>query len=228
MVKLMPISNWPINDRPREKLLQQGEQNLTDAELIAIFLKTGTRGKTAMDLARELLTNAGGLRNLLRQSSHELLQNKGLGHAKYAALMAAIELGRRYLNEPVPVGEVLNSSIKTLRFISAQLREHRNEIFACAFLDTQFRLISFEKLFEGTVHSTHVYPREIVKRGLAHNAAKIILAHNHPSGEASPSQADKDTTELVKEALGFVDIALIDHIIIGHPGYYSFAEDDNL
>jgi DNA repair protein RadC len=228
MVKLMPISDWPIADRPREKLLQKGEQTLTDAELIAIFLQTGTRGKTALDIARGLLTEHGDLKTLLRLPAHTLLQSTGLGHAKYAALKAAIELGRRFLNDSLPVGEVLNSSQKTLRFMAAELREHHNEVFACAFLDNQCRLLSFEKLFEGTVHSTHVYPREIVKRGLAHNAAKIILAHNHPSGHASPSQADKDTTRLIKEAVALVDIDIIDHIIIGNPGHFSFADEGEL
>ena len=220
----MPISDWPIPDRPREKLLQKGEQTLTDAELIAIFLQTGTRGKTALDIARDLLTQHGGLKRLLRLPAQILLQSPGLGQAKYAALKAAIELGRRYLNDQPPLGEVLNSSQKTQRFLTAELREHTNEIFACAFLDSHLRLISFEKLFEGTVHSTHVYPREIVKRGLAHNAAKIILAHNHPSGHATPSQADKDTTRLIKDALALVDIEITDHIIVGNPGHFSFAE----
>jgi DNA repair protein RadC len=228
MVKLMPISNWPMADRPREKLLQKGEQSLTDAELVAIFLQSGTRGKTALDIARELLITHGGLKNLLRLPAPELLQNTGLGYAKYAALRAAIELGRRYLNEQPTRGEVLNSSQKTLRFVAAELREHSNEVFACAFLDNHCRLISFEKLFEGTVHSTHVYPREIVKRALVHNAAKIILAHNHPSGHAAPSQADRETTQVVKEALAMVDIVLIDHVIIGNPGTYSFADENKM
>lgn len=224
MVKLMPISDWPIADRPREKLLQKGEQSLTDAELIAIFLQTGTRGKTALDIARELLTQHGDLKNLLRLPLQKMLQSTGLGRAKYAALKAAIELGRRYLNEQLPQGEILNSSHKTLRFIAAELREHTNEVFACAFLDSHFRLISFEKLFEGTVHTTHVYPREIVKRAIFHNAAKIILAHNHPSGHATPSQADKDTTRLIKEAVALVDMEIVDHVIIGNPGHFSFAD----
>lgn len=225
MVKHMPISNWPITDRPREKLLSKGEQNLTDAELIAILIQTGIRGKSALDIARELLIQHGSLKHLLRLPPKKLLQNNGLGRAKYATLLAAIELGRRYLNEPLPQGETLNSSQKTRRFIAAALREHSNEVFACAFLDTQLRLISFEKLFEGTIHSTHVYPREIVKRGLAHNAANLILAHNHPSGHTTPSQADKETTKLVKEALALVDINIVDHIIIGNPGHFSFADE---
>lgn len=228
MVKLIPISDWPIADRPREKLLQKGAQNLTDAELIAIFLQTGTRGKTALDIARELLTIHKDLKSLLNLPPQALLHSPGLGKAKYAALKAAIELGKRYFNDAPPIGEILNSSQKTLRFMSAELREHPNEVFACAFLNNHFRLISFEKLFEGTVHSTHVYPREIVKRGLAHNAAKIILAHNHPSGHATPSEADKDTTALVKDAVALVDIILVDHIIIGNPGHYSFAENGTL
>lgn len=220
----MRITDWPFEDRPREKLLSKGEKALTDAELIAIFLKTGTRGKTALDMAKELLMEYGSLKKLLRAPPHLLNAKPGMGKAKYASLLAALELGRRYLNDNLNVGEVLNSSQATQSFLIHCLREHSNEVFACLFMDTHFRLISYEELFHGTIHSAIVYPREIVRRGLAHNAAKIILAHNHPSGRPQPSAADKDTTLLIKQALSLVDMEVVDHIIVGNPGSFSFAE----
>lgn len=224
----MTINQWPKEDRPREKLLQKGEQALTDAELIAIFLNSGTRGKTALDIAKQLLTEYGSLKKLLRATPNELLQKPGVGSAKYAMIKAALELGRRYLQTPVQIGATLNSSSKTQLFLADRLREHVNEVFACLFLDNHFRLISFEELFFGTINQTSIYPREIVRRGLAHNAAKIILAHNHPSGQPTPSRADKEVTDLIKQALALVDMEVVDHIIIGNPGFYSFAMDGNI
>jgi len=220
----MPIHDWPIDDRPREKLLRKGEQVLSDAELIAIFLQTGTRGKTALDIARDLLAHYGNVKSLLRTPPATLLATSGVGQAKYALLKAAIELGRRYLYADLPVGIALNNSHKSLQFLTDSLREHVNEVFACVFLDNHYRLLSYEELFKGTIHTTHIYPREIIKRGLAHNAAKIILAHNHPSGRALPSEADKEATRLIKNALAMVDIDIVDHLIIGNPGHFSFAE----
>jgi len=220
----MPITDWPISDRPREKMLQKGEEALTDAELVAIFLKTGTYGKTALDLARELLAQYGSLKALLTSPLTQLAKTHGLGEAKCLTLKAAAELGRRYVHENIPSGAILNSSQQTRLFLAGHLRHQTNEVFACIFMDTHFRLLSFEKLFEGTIHSAHIYPREIVKRGLMHNAAKIILAHNHPSGLPTPSQADKEATELIKQALSLVDIDVVDHLIIGNPGDFSFAD----
>ena len=220
----MPISDWPLEDRPREKLLKQGERALTDTELIAIFLKTGTRGKTALDIARELLIEHGSLKKLLRLPPPLLMQTPGIGNTKYATLKAAVELGRRYLAEHLPLGETLNSSRATQQFLADRLRDHTNEVFACLFMDNHFRLLGFEELFQGTIHSAAIYPREIVRRGLTHNAAKIILAHNHPSGRPAPSQADKEVTELIKQALSLIDIEVVDHIIIGDPDNFSFAE----
>jgi DNA repair protein RadC len=220
----MSIANWPQEDRPREKLIIQGEQNLTDAELIAIFLKTGLRGKTALDLAKELLHEYGNLKKLLRAPCQSLIKKPGIGRAKYSTLKAALELGRRYVHENPPLGSVLNSSRMTQQFLTQRLREHNNEVFACIFMDNHFRLLCFEKLFYGTINETSIYPREILRRGLIHNAAKVILAHNHPSGNPAPSQADKEITLLIKQALSLVDIDVIDHIIIGDPENFSFAE----
>ncbi len=220
----MPIKDWPQEDRPREKLLHKGEKALTDAELVAIFLNSGTKGKTAVDIAKELLTEFGSLKKLLRSSAQTLMNQKGLGKVRYILLKAAVELGRRYLNEQISARTVLNNSRVTQRFLSDHMRENSNEVFACLFMDNHLRLICFEELFHGTINEANIYPREIVRRALAHNAAKIILAHNHPSGKAVPSTADKDVTVLIKQALGLVDIEVVDHIIIGNPGIFSFAE----
>jgi DNA repair protein RadC len=223
--KTMPITDWPDYDRPREKLLARGEQSLTDAELIAIFLRTGTPGKTALDIARQLLAEFGGIKNLLLAPQMTLTNQLGIGLSKYAALKAAAELGKRCLASPVLQGESLNSSVKTRQFIASHLRHHTSEVFACVFMDIHYRLIQFDELFYGSIHEAVVYPREIVRRGLLYNASRIILAHNHPSGIAAPSEADKMVTINIKQALALVDMKLIDHIIVGSTDTYSFAED---
>jgi len=220
----MKITQWPLSDRPREKFFAQGVQALTDAELIAILLQFGTRGKTAVDLARELLYRFGGLKKLLQTQPQQLYQLPGLGKAKYAILRAALELGKRCTDENLQIGEKLNSSQVTKRFLSSRLREQTREIFACLFLNHHFQVLAFEELFQGSLTEANVYPREVVKSGLAHNAAKIILAHNHPSGNPAPSQADKELTALLKRALALVDIQVLDHIIIGQNDHFSFAE----
>jgi DNA repair protein RadC len=220
----MPITDWPQEDRPREKLLNKGERTLTDAELIAIFLKTGLPGKTALDIAKELLVVHGGLKNLLHTSKQALINTRGIGQAKYAAIRAGLELGRRYSAENIPIRTTLDHPRKTLAFLATHMQHHINEVFACIYLDTHLRLISFEELFHGTVNSANIYPREIVRRGLYHNAAKVILAHNHPSGHSQPSQADEEVTRHIQHALALVDIEVIDHVIIGNPNHFSFAE----
>jgi DNA repair protein RadC len=220
----MTMTDWPPADRPREKLLEKGATALTDAELVAIFLHTGTRGQTALDVARQLLVSFGCLKKLLRAPPHEFMRWHGMGNAKYAALQAAVELGRRFISETVPTGSVMTNSRIVQQFLSGQLRHHSNEVFACLFMDNHFRLLSFEEMFQGTVNETNVYPREIVRRALMHNAAKIILAHNHPSGRAEPSEADKEVTRLIQQALGLVEVVVVDHVIVGNPGCFSFAE----
>ncbi|HTM62867.1 MAG TPA: DNA repair protein RadC [Gammaproteobacteria bacterium] len=221
----MTITSWPNYDRPREKLLARGEQALTDAELIAIFLRTGTRGKTAVDIARQLLADFGGIKNLMQAPFITLTNLHGIGASKYASLKAALELGRRCLTHQAEHGDTLNSSSKTRQFIADHLRHHASEVFACIFMDMHYRLIRFDELFYGSIHEAVVYPREIVRRGLLYNAARIILAHNHPSGIALPSEADKTVTSNIKQALALVDMKLIDHIIVGRQDTYSFAED---
>lgn len=220
----MTIRHWPSQDRPREKLLLQGENSLTDAELIAIFLNTGSRGKTALDLARELLQEYGGLSQLARIPRHILTSRHGFGDAKYASLKAAIELGRRYQQTPLRAGQTLDSSVITRAYLKARLQSHTKEVFACLFMDTHYRLIAFEELFQGTVNQASIYPREIVKRCLQLNATHVILAHNHPSGLETPSQADKDVTNVIVKALALVDIRVVDHIVIGNPASFSFAD----
>jgi DNA repair protein RadC len=220
----MPINDWPAAERPREKLRLRGPQTLSDAELLAIFLRTGIRGKTAVDLARELLGEYGNLRNLMRADVKRFCQSPGLGVAKYSQLQAVLEMGKRHLSETLQHGDALNSPDDTRRFLVSSLRDYHHEVFACLFLDNRHRVICFEEMFRGTIDGASVHPREIVKQALAHNAAAVILAHNHPSGVAEPSQADKSLTHRLKEALGLVDVRVLDHIIIGDGQTTSFAE----
>lgn len=220
----MTIANWPQAERPREKLLLNGAKNLSDAELMAIFFCTGSRGKTAIDLARELLQEHGGLKKIAEAEPTSLFETKGFGPAKLAMLKAAIELGRRYLEEDLPAGEPLTNSHFTKRFLANRLKDYQHEVFACLFLDSLNRIICYEELFHGTINESNVYPRELVKRGLKHNAAKVILAHNHPSGSPTPSDADQETTILLQKALALVSIQVIDHIVVGNNQTLSFAE----
>lgn len=220
----MTINKWPINERPREKLLAMGAKHLTDAELIAIFLRTGIRGKTALDISRELLMEHGTLKKLFSAEFQYLRQKPGLGSAKLAMLKAALELGRRYLEEELILGDTLNNSETTKRFLANRLKDHPHEVFACLFLNNHHQILGFEELFHGTLTEANIYPRELIKRCLSHNAAKIILAHNHPSGNPNPSQSDIDATISLKTALAYVDIQVIDHIVIGHHTHVSLAE----
>ena len=220
----MRIKDWPANERPREKLLAKGAAALSDGELLAIFLRIGTRGKTALDLARDLLSQFGGLRPLLEADRNALCAAKGLGEAKYVQLQAALEMGKRYLEARLVRGEVLSSPKDTRVYLSAQLRRHPFEVFACLFLDTRHRVISFDELFRGTIDGATVHPREVVKRALDRGAAAVILAHNHPSGVVEPSAADRVLTQRLKDALALVDVRVLDHFIIGDGEVLSFAE----
>ncbi len=224
----MAITDWPIEERPREKLLQRGPQSLSDAELLAIFLRTGVRGKTAVDLARDLLTEYGGLRPLLEAGQPRFCQGKGLGEAKYVQLQAVLEMGRRHLFDTLKRGEALGNPDDTRRFLQARLRHYPYEVFACLFLDNRHRVIEFQELFRGTIDGASVYPREVVRQALTINAAAVILAHNHPSGVAEPSSADYQLTSRLREALGLVDIRVLDHIVIGDGQTVSLAERGEL
>ena len=220
----MPITDWPSEERPREKLLLRGPGALSDAELLAIFLRTGVAGKTAVDLARELLTAFGGLRPLLEADSERFCAGHGLGVAKYAQLQAVLEMGRRHLLETLTRGDALSNPDDTRDYLKARLRGYAHEVFACLFLDSRHRVISLDELFHGTLDGASVHPREVVKRALAHNAAAVILAHNHPSGVAEPSEADRMITQRLKQALELVDIRVLDHFIIGDGRAVSLAE----
>lgn len=220
----MPIKEWPVEERPREKLLQKGPQALTDAELLAIFLRIGTRGKSAVDLAKDLLDEFGSLRELLNADLQRFCLCRGLGNAKYAQLQAVLEMARRHFVEILERGDALTSPETTSAYLSAQMRGYSYEVFACLFLDNQHRVIEFEELFRGTIDGASVYPREVLKRALYHNAAAMIFAHNHPSGISEPSQADRQITDKLKQALGLIDIRVLDHFIIGDGAPYSFAE----
>jgi DNA repair protein RadC len=220
----MSISDWPAAERPREKLIARGAGALSDAELLAIFLRTGVPGRTALDLARDLLAHFGGLRPMLEAERAAFCQSRGLGDAKYVVLQACLEMGRRYLEARMARGDALGSPTDTRDFLTARLRGYAHEVFACLFLDNRHRVIAFEEMFRGTIDGTSVHPREVVKRALAHNAAAIIAAHNHPSGVAEPSQADRSLTRRLQDALTLVDVRLLDHFVIGDGEAVSFAE----
>ncbi len=221
----MAIKDWNVEDRPREKLLQRGSAALTDAELLAIFLRTGTPGKSAVDLARDLLGDFGSLKALLNADQQRFCQSNGLGNAKYAQLQAVLEMARRHFKEILQRGSALTNPDVTRAYLSARLRSYNYEVFACLFLDNQNRVIELDELFRGTLNSANVYPREVAKQALHHNASAVIFAHNHPSGIAEPSQADKHITEKLQQALALFDIRVLDHFIIGDGQPYSFAEN---
>lgn len=220
----MAIKDWPAQDRPREKLLQQGAAALTDAELLAIFLRTGAPGKSAVALARDLLTEFGSLKALLSADRERFCLAPGLGSAKYAQMQAVMEMARRHYREILRRGSALTSPKATRAFLSASLRHYAYEVFACLFLDSQHRIIQFEELFRGTLDGAGVYPREVARQALFHNAAAVIFAHNHPSGIAEPSQADRTITAKLQSSLALFDIRVLDHFIIGDGKPFSFAE----
>jgi len=220
----MPITDWPREERPREKLLLRGVHALSDAELLAIFLRTGVKGRTAVDLARDLLKEFGGLRCLLAAEQECFCRGKGLGLAKFTQLQAVLEMSRRHLREQLRQSDALTSPAATRRYLQARLRHYPYEVFSCLFLDNRHRVIHYEELFRGTIDGASVHPREVVKRALELNAAALILAHNHPSGVAEPSQADRQITSHLKQALALVEIRVLDHIVIGEGEPVSLAE----
>ncbi|GAB2678469.1 RadC family protein [Aliiglaciecola aliphaticivorans] len=220
----MKLSEWPKMERPREKLLSMGSEALSDAELLAIFLRTGVQGSSAVDLARELLTQFGSLRSLLNASKSQFCLGKGLGEVKYVQLQATLEMSKRYFAQSLTRKHTFDSANRTKQYLLSQLRDEPNEVFAVLLLDSQHRLISFKKLFFGTINAASVYPRVIVQQALGVNAAAIILSHNHPSGIAEPSQADQHITQRIKHALELIDVTVLDHIIVGDGDCVSFAE----
>lgn len=221
----MAIPDWPESERPREKLIKNGAASLSDTELLAIFLRTGMVGKSAVDLARDLLKQFGSLTNLFAADQRAFCQLPGMGAAKYTQLQAVLEMAQRALGDKLTSGDIMDSPELVRNYLRLTLQNKEHEIFFCIFLDTKNRVIATEELFSGTLTQTSVYPREVVKRTLHHNAAAIIFAHNHPSGVAEPSQADKTLTTSLKQTLALIDVKVLDHFIIGNGTTMSFAEN---
>ena len=224
----MAISHWPVNERPREKLMLRGASALSDAELLAIFLRTGLPGITAIDLARDLIKEFGGLGALISSDHSTFCSAKGVGTAKFVQLKASIELTRRYLQEQLEGQPVFTSPEKVSDYLSVQMRDYKREVFMMLLMDSKHQLIDTHELFQGTLDAASVHPREVVARALRKNAAAVIVAHNHPSGLAEPSQADIDITRRLKQALNLVEIRLLDHLIIGRGEVVSLAQRGKL
>lgn len=220
----MSIKQWPAQMRPREKLLAQGAEALSDAELLAIFLRTGVKGTSAVTLANNLLVSFGSLSALLEASPEEFCQHFGLGLAKYAQLQATSELTKRCSKDKLHQSGPLTSSQQTVDYLTHQIGNLPYETFVVIYLDNQHQIIHCEELFRGTINAANVYPREIVRQVIKYNAAAVILSHNHPSGITEPSQSDIRITKRIKEALNLIDVSVLDHVIIGSETPYSFAE----
>lgn len=220
----MAITDWPAAERPREKLLELGVAALSDAELLAIFLRVGVVGKSAVDLARDLLTQFGSLNGIFAAQINELTQVNGIGNSKYAQLQAIFEMSRRALNEQMQVKDFLSSPQQVRDYLCLKLGSLSREVFMVLFLDAQNRVVGTEEMFTGTLTQTSVYPREVVKRALHHNAASVIFAHNHPSGLAEQSRADEMITTELKKALALVDVRVLDHFIVAGNQTLSFSE----
>lgn len=222
------LKDWPSVERPREKLLTLGASSLSDAELLAIFLRTGVKGCNVVELARALLQNFGSISAIYRSSHDEFCQQHGLGTAKYVQLQACLEMSKRYLAEQLQQGVELTSSRATHNYLVSELRQESREVFAVLFLNNQHQVIKFERLFYGTIDAAAVYPRIVVEHALKHHAAAVILAHNHPSGIAEASTADKQITIRLEQALALIDVRVLDHIIVAGHQCYSFAEHNEL
>jgi DNA repair protein RadC len=220
----MAITDWPLAERPREKLLAQGVSALSDAELLAVFLRVGVSGKSAVDLGRDLLQCFGSLTGIFSASQAELSQVRGMGFSKYVQLQAIFEMSRRALKESMQGQDALSSPQHVRDFLRLKLASLPYEMFMVLFLDAQNKLISADELFRGSLTQTSVYPREVVKHALQHNAASVILAHNHPSGLAQQSQADELITQQLKQALALIDVRVLDHFIVAGNATFSFAE----
>lgn len=220
----MAITDWPASERPREKLIEMGADALSDAELLAIFLRVGVVGKSAVDLARDLLSQFGSLNGIFAAAERELSQVHGIGTSKYVQLQAIFEMSRRALNEQLQARDVFQSPQQVRNYLVLKLGALTREVFMVLFLDAQNRLHAAEELFNGTLTQTSVYPREVVKRAIHHNAASVIFAHNHPSGVAQQSAADELITQQLKQALALIDVRVLDHFIVAGNQTLSFAE----
>jgi DNA repair protein RadC len=219
----MSIRQWPLDDRPREKLLAKGPKALTDAELLAIFLRVGRKGVNAKQMAQELIDYFGGLGPLLKADQKVFCAAKGLGQAKFCQLQATLELTRRYLDEQLRTEDILTSPEKVMDYLAIQMRDNHREVFAVMLLDRRHRLIELLELFFGTISSASVHPREVANAALEKNASSVIVAHNHPSGSAEPSRADILITKRLKSALEIIDVKLLDHFVIGKGEIVSLA-----
>ena len=220
----MTIRDWPEDERPREKLQARGAAALSDAELLALFLGSGQRGRTAVDLGRDLLNTHAGLKALLEVDAGALAQLPGIGPAKACRLHAALELGRRYLAIDLRRPDALTHPAACADYLRARIGGFPYEVFVCLFLDNRHRVIACEELFRGSIDGASVHPREVVRRCLAHNAAAVIFAHNHPSGVAEPSQADREITRHLRQALELIEVRVLDHFVIGSGSALSLAE----
>jgi DNA repair protein RadC len=222
------LKDWPAQEKPREKLLQQGAQSLSDAELLAIFLRTGVKGCDVVNLSRQLLQSFGSISAIYRANHDDFCQRHGLGTAKYVQLQACLEMSKRHLREQIQQGDTLTSSQSTRDYLINELRHETREIFAVLFLNNQHQVIQFERLFFGTIDAAAVYPRIVVEQAIKYNAAAVILTHNHPSGVAEASIADLQITHRLTQALNLLDIRVLDHIIVAGHQCFSFAEHGKL
>lgn len=220
----METENWPKKDRPREKMFANGPSALTDTELLALLMGTGRHGRTVMENANDLLLSHGPLRRLLDLEAKALSKLPGLGPAKACMLVATLELAQRHLAAQLTCGELMRDPSTAQRYFKQRLRSRPNEVFAAMFLNTRNRKVAYEELFTGTIDAAAVYPREVVRRALLHNAAAVIVSHNHPSGSAEPSAADRQITRHLQQALDLVGIRLLDHVVIGEGTPVSMAE----
>ena len=218
------IRSWPKDEMPREKLLSKGANALSDSELLAIFLRTGTLGKDVMALSREILIHFGSLKSLFAASEAEFCAIKGLGKAKFVQLQACLEMSQRHVEEQITKQDAISNPAQVKHYVQSRLMGKTNEVFGALFLDNQHHVISFEELFYGTINSASVHPRVIVQRALHHNAAAVIVAHNHPSGIAEPSLSDIDITGTLKSALQLIDVRLLDHLVVASHQVVSLAE----
>jgi DNA repair protein RadC len=220
----MKISEWPKEERPRERLLAAGPSGLTDSELLAVLIGCGKQGLTAVDIARQLLGEFGSLREFLSASPGRCLRQLGIGPARYASMQAALEIARRHYGHAIRSTDALSAPVDMRKFVLAQLRDKPYEVFCCLHLDAHLRLIAFQELFRGTTDGASVYPKEVVREVIAHNAFAVILAHNHPSGTAEPSQADRHVTRRLVEALRLIEVRVLDHLVVGETRCISFAD----
>lgn len=224
----MGINDWPAGQRPRERLLRDGAPALSDPELLAVFLRSGVKGKNAVELGRELICRFGSLHALFGASCKELSAVHGLGPAKFAQLQAIMELAQRAVGEQLQGGQLLSSPALVRQYLRLQLARQQHESFMVLFLDAKNRLIACDAMFRGTLTQTSVHPREVVKAALAHNAAAVLLAHNHPSGTPTPSEADVLITRALAQALALIEVRVLDHFIVAGHQVHSFAEHGQL